>query len=1269
MERVRRRWWTSLISLVAGLLVFTAVASGVFQIAVLMVPSYRTQLSEWVSTVAGRPVDIGGINLLWRGLTPQIELSDIVLRDPGTDDGIDNSLSADRLRLGFSLTHLLRGDLLPDRVLLSGLQLTVDIDAERRVRVAGFRSGPLPVSGGAEGWRTALARFSVFMLSDAQIRVRHPRWGDQSLDLAVGEASLVQTGDGFNVSASGALPAALGGAFEARAEVRGESDRISRWSGRWQISAEGLVPAGWALPGLQYPLPMTADGLWGTAVGQFVDGHLQWVELQAEATALQATPDDQRVAADAVSVRMEWQPGPAGGMVSLTDLSSAGQSRAALRLRWGEDSVELDAPHLDLDALAPWLALAADAEVAQLAGLRGQLDALHLRGSAAGGDRDWRYTVESGLTEAGWQPRDGPVKLAGLNGRLVATEHGGRFSPDPDGWQLALPAQWSQPLRFDRFAGDLLWERLAETDAAAAQWRVRAPALDWTAAGAAGQGRAVLDLGGEAGPALTLDLQLQVADLAALKPYLPARWPDPLERWVSRALVSGRVSDAVLRIDGPLRDFPFGARPTGTWRLELPIRDSELAFSPDWPALKDFDADLVFEGNALQISGRRGRLLQVPVLGLEARIPALHLGALTIESRTEADLDALFAVVRASSLRRRLAPLLEAGTARGRAALDLQLGIPLNDVRSLTVDGHLGLDDIEWALAALPAPVEALTGDLHFTRSMIAAESLQARLLDTPLQARVVPADDHPGDLEVSATVPVASRLASAFLPSGLRAHLDGESVWQARMPLGVAAAPLQLDSELRGTAIRLPAPLGKPLDERLPLHLRLARDGDDWSVGVQAGGDRISAQLRLPPADDPASAPAVEIHFGQAAPRPAENVRGVFIGGRLSQLDLGQWAALLGPADAPPGGLRGIALEVGRLRFGGFSLADQSLQLQPDTGGYRLTLQGAAEGLLAWDTDRTVMSATLSRLALGFEGLTMQGDIAAETPADADTLLRPDRWPAVVAHVDALSLNGLSLGQARLRTAHLDDGIALERFRLDGGQLTGEVSGEWRRTDTLGRATLDFDLQSPAVEPTLRAFGFAPNLTAEQTRVQGQLVWQETPLSLDWTRAEGPVTLSVRDGTLRAIEPGAGRVLGLMSFYALPRRLTLDFSDVVDDGLRFDRIDARFVLADGIARSDDLEIRGPSLRMEIEGSIDLAGRRLDQRVRVLPGLSGGVTLGATLLGGPAAGAIMLLAQELLEKPLDQVTQFGYRVQGSWDNPQVTPLDLRDDSAGEAGMQ
>jgi len=72
-----------------------------------------------------------------------------------------------------------------------------------------------------------------------------------------------------------------------------------------------------------------------------------------------------------------------------------------------------------------------------------------------------------------------------------------------------------------------------------------------------------------------------------------------------------------------------------------------------------------------------------------------------------------------------------------------------------------------------------------------------------------------------------------------------------------------------------------------------------------------------------------------------------------------------------------------------------------------------------------------------------------------------------------------------------------------------------------------------------------------------------------------------------------------------------------------------------------------------LRGRIGLAARDYDQRITVYPDVSGGVTLGALLLGGPALGAIALVAQEVLDKPLDQVTQLSYRVTGSWDNPQV----------------
>ena len=145
-------------------------------------------------------------------------------------------------------------------------------------------------------------------------------------------------------------------------------------------------------------------------------------------------------------------------------------------------------------------------------------------------------------------------------------------------------------------------------------------------------------------------------------------------------------------------------------------------------------------------------------------------------------------------------------------------------------------------------------------------------------------------------------------------------------------------------------------------------------------------------------------------------------------------------------------------------------------------------------------------------------------------------------------------------------------------------------------------------------------------------------------------------NGTLQAVEPGAGRVLGLVNFYALPRRLTLNFRDVLGEGLAFDSIGGEFQLGDGQAVTQDLSIDAPSLRMETRGRIGLAAKDYDQRVTVYPDVSAGVTLASALLGGPALGALMLIAQEILDKPLDQATQLSYHLGGTWDNPKVTKL-------------
>ena len=210
-----------------------------------------------------------------------------------------------------------------------------------------------------------------------------------------------------------------------------------------------------------------------------------------------------------------------------------------------------------------------------------------------------------------------------------------------------------------------------------------------------------------------------------------------------------------------------------------------------------------------------------------------------------------------------------------------------------------------------------------------------------------------------------------------------------------------------------------------------------------------------------------------------------------------------------------------------------------------------------------------------------------------------------------------------------------------------GEAGGEGSSAD------LKFDLRSDAIDEVLRVFGYTPNLVAKASHFSGAVAWPRVPAGLELSQAVGSIDIALERGSLKAVEPGAGRVLGLVNLYALPRRLLFDFRDVVSEGLGFDELKGSFKLAEGDAVTDNLDIDGPSLKVQMRGRIGLAARDYDQKVTVFPDLSTGVTVGAALLGGPIAGGILLVAQQLFDKPFNQLGKFSYRVTGSWDDPTV----------------
>lgn len=128
---------------------------------------------------------------------------------------------------------------------------------------------------------------------------------------------------------------------------------------------------------------------------------------------------------------------------------------------------------------------------------------------------------------------------------------------------------------------------------------------------------------------------------------------------------------------------------------------------------------------------------------------------------------------------------------------------------------------------------------------------------------------------------------------------------------------------------------------------------------------------------------------------------------------------------------------------------------------------------------------------------------------------------------------------------------------------------------------------------------------------------------------------------------------MGLLSFQALPRRLSLDFSDLFQKGFAFDRIEGNFVIENGQAETDNLFMDGPSAHILARGRVGLAAEDYDQRVTVIPNMSGGLPLAAALAGGVVPGAAMLLVERLFKPQIDNVGRVEYQVTGPWSAPVV----------------
>src|SRR5699024_2913931 len=90
-----------------------------------------------------------------------------------------------------------------------------------------------------------------------------------------------------------------------------------------------------------------------------------------------------------------------------------------------------------------------------------------------------------------------------------------------------------------------------------------------------------------------------------------------------------------------------------------------------------------------------------------------------------------------------------------------------------------------------------------------------------------------------------------------------------------------------------------------------------------------------------------------------------------------------------------------------------------------------------------------------------------------------------------------------------------------------------------------------------------------------------------------------------------------------------------------------------GVAHKQNLTIHTTSSTIKIRCNVNLAKEKYNEQVTVIPKISSGVAIAGAVLGGPVVGVALLVAQQLLDKPLNKITSVSYNLTGSWGNPTI----------------
>lgn len=698
-------------------------------------------------------------------------------------------------------------------------------------------------------------------------------------------------------------------------------------------------------------------------------------------------------------------------------------------------------------------------------------------------------------------------------------------------------------------------------------------------------------------PFLDLTAYFKQGDAKAVSLYLPAGvMGQGAVKWIDKALNEGLVTQGGYQFYGYLGDAPFRKK-EGISLADFDVTGVDLTYLDNWPDVNNISANLRFVNDTMLLQADKAELFNSKIGKTVVYIDNFISPTLDVKGKAYAELSDFKRFVNESGLRNEVSDYLDNLQFNGAGVLDLELFLPLYGDYYTEVGGTLHINNGGLKFNRENYELNAINGSIRFAGDTVESSDLKAKLVDG-LPEQLL-------DISINTQKKPGERLYQ-FAVSG-------------NIPASSLLAPIpDIQNRFDGSSNwDIAIDINNIIDSGTSVDVKLVSDLQ--GVTTRLPGPLAKASKKKKP---------VKINISLDSEESRSFNLDLSNGDNIQLKELKDKVLITANTQSVKG------------------IVDINTQVDVD-----LPINIELEYL---DMNKYF---NLEKSELTDNSETPNEGFVISDPV----FISPRDLPSFNLHANKLIWKKTVFTDSSLNTQHTKLGAVIKKYQLTSKNNVVSGKGSWfTGKNNQGTTKLDVNIKVADLGEVFKDLEISDSLFSTSGDINLRWQWNAAPYQFDWKILHGDGHLKLRDGTLKDLDAGAGRLLGLFNFKTL---LSLDFGSQMKEGFNFDKVSGSFSFSDENIYSDDFEIESKAADIHMKGRLSFANNFIDQTVTVRPHVGATVTLGATVVAGPAAGGLVYLFQKIFNT--DRLSEYQYSMKGTIDSPVVELISAPVDEQGE----